>query len=103
MRLLLKRLHQFIKAIHGRLQIFNDIRRQHIGIGQAIQISQGLVLDPEDIQTGLVPFQNLIHIELTPAAIGITFAPCFRALMAVFRIVAADEIFQIPVGHGMLL
>lgn len=32
--------HQLIKAIHSRLKVFNDIRRQHIGVRQTVQIGK---------------------------------------------------------------
>ena len=79
--LFFKSCHQFIEAIHCRLQIFNDISCQDIGIGQAFKICQGLVLDPEDIQAGLIPLQNFFNAELAPATIGILLRPSFGALM----------------------
>ena len=54
-------MHQFLEAIHGRLQIVDDIRSQFVGVREAVQISQGLVLDPENIQTGFVPLQNVLN------------------------------------------
>ena len=95
--------HQLVEAIQCGLQILNDIRSQFVGIGQAVQIGQGLVLDPEDVQTGLVPFQDILRAEPPPAAIGVGFRPGFLPFVAVLRVVAADKVIQIGIGHGMLL
>ena len=92
-----------METIQRGLQIFDDIRGQFVGIGQAVQIGQGLVLDPEDVQAGFVPLQDVLCAEPPPAAIGVGFRPGFRPFVAVFRVVAADKVIQIGIGHGMLL
>ena len=92
-----------METIQRGLQIFNDIRGQFVGIWQAVQIGQGLVLDPEDVQAGFVPIQDVLCAEPPPAAIGVGFRPGFRPFVAVFRVVAADEVIQIGIGYGMLL
>ena len=98
-----QRFHQFLKAIHRRLQILNDIRSEDIGIGEAVQVGQGFVLDPEDVEAGLVALEDLVHGEFAPAAVGIGFRPGFVAVMAVFGVIAADEVLQVDIGHGVLL
>ena len=102
-KLLFQRGHQLVETIQCGLQILNDIRSQFVGIGQAVQIGHGLVLDPKDVQTGLVPLQDVLNGESAPATIGVGFRPGFRSFVAVFRVVAADEVLQIHIGHGMLL
>ena len=97
-KLLFQRGHQLVETIQCGLQIFDDIRSQFVGIGQAVQIGQGLVLDPEDVQTGLVPFQDILRAEPPPATIGVGFRPGFRPFVAVFRVIAADEVIQIRMG-----
>ena len=46
-----------MEAIQYGLQFFDDIRSQHIGVRKAVQVGEGLVLDPEDVQTGLSRFR----------------------------------------------
>lgn len=74
-----QRFHQFLKAIHRRLQILNDIRSEDIGIGEAVQVGQGFVLDPEDVEAGLVALEDLVHGEFAPAAIVVFLGPGFVA------------------------
>ena len=103
MRLLFQRCHQFVEAIHCGLQVLDNISCQHIGIGQAIKVCQGLVFDPEDIQAGLIPLQDFFNAEFAPTAIGILLGPSFGALMPVLRVIALNEIQQICICHRILL
>lgn len=89
-KLLFQRGHQLIETIQCALQILDDIRSQFAGIGQAVQISQGLVLDPEDVQTGFIPLQDVLSRESAPAAIGVGFRPGFRPFVAVLRVVVLE-------------
>lgn len=99
----IQRCHQFLKAVHGRLQILDDIRRQDIGIGQAVQVCKGPVFDPENVQAGFVPLQDFINAEFAPASFGVFFRPGFGALVAVLRVVALNEIRKVSTGHRVLL
>ena len=90
--LLPQRFHQFLKAIHRGLQVFYDIRSQHIWIGEAVEVCQGFVLDPEEVEAGFVPLEDLVGGEFAPAAVGVGFGPGFVAVVAVFGVVAADEV-----------
>ena len=94
---------QFLKALQCALQIFDDIIGQYIRRGKAVQIGKGLVLDPEDIETGLVPRKNIGNVEFAPAAIRVLLAPCLGALVPILRVIAGDEIQQIGVLHRVLL
>ena len=46
---------------------------------EAVQVGQGFVLDPEDVEAGLVTLEDLVHGEFAPAAVGIGFGPGFVA------------------------
>ena len=48
-----------MEAIQYGLQFFDDICSQHIGVRKAVQVGEGLVIDPEDVQTGFVPLQDV--------------------------------------------
>ena len=72
----------------GCLQTGDDLLGQHIRIGQVLRIFQGLILQPEDVQADLVTRHDLIIGE-GAEALGLL------ALVAVFRVVTLDEIFQV--------
>lgn len=99
---LFQRIQQLAESIHGRLEVFQDVLRQFLRGRQVVQISQSLVLDPEDIQAGFVPIEDLLGGKPPPAAIRVVLAPGLVALIAVFRVVALDEVFQILIGHWVL-
>lgn len=93
-----------METVQRGLGIFNDICGQDIGAGETVQIGEGLVLDPEDIQTVLVPFQDVLRGKTAPAAIGVcVLVVGFLAVEAVFGMIAGYEILQIPFGQGILL
>ena len=99
---LFQRIQQLAESIHGRLEVFQDVLRQFLRGRQVVQISQSLVLDPEDIQAGFVPIEDLLGGKPPPTAVRVVLAPGLVALIAVFRVVALDEVFQILIGHGVL-
>ena len=94
---------QLLKALQRTLQVFDDIIGQHIGCRQIVQIGKRLVLDPENVEAGLVPCQNVRNVEFAPAAIWIILAPRFGALIAVFRMITGNEILQVGILHRILL
>ena len=68
---------QLLKALQRALEVFDDFIGQHVGRGQAVQIGKGFILDPEDIEAGLVPCEDIGNIKFAPAAIRVIFAPRF--------------------------
>ena len=78
---------QFLKALQGALEIFDDVVGKRFGIGEIVEVGEGFVLDPEDVETRLVTLQYLIDAKSTPTTVGILFRPCFHALIAVRRII----------------
>ena len=93
---------ELLKAFECALEIFDDIVCQHIRRGQVVQIGKGLVLDPEDIEAGLVPRKDVGNIEFAPAAIRVIFAPRFGAFVPILRMITGDEVQQIGILHRML-
>ena len=83
---------QLTEPIHGRLEIFQDVLRQFLRGGEIVQIGQSLVLDPEDIQAGFIPIEDLLGGEAPPAAVQVVLAPGLVALIAVFRVVRLGNI-----------
>ena len=69
-------------------QALHDLPRQDRRIGQVVGVLQALVLEPEDVQAGLVPFHQIVIAEGPEA---------FRLLsvVPVLRIVAFDEVLQV--------
>jgi len=43
-----------LKTLHRFLKIFEDLLGEHIRIGQIVEVSEGFVLDPEDIEVGFI-------------------------------------------------
>ena len=77
--------HQFLKTFQSTLQIFNNIRGKFVRRREIVQIGKRLVLQPENIQTGFITFQNFIYRESAPAAFAsglldfpVTMFPCVR-------------------------
>ena len=62
---------QLLKALQCALQIFDDIRRQHNRLGQAVQIGEGLVLDSEKVKACFVALEDILHIIATEAAVRV--------------------------------
>ena len=83
---------QLLKALQRALEVFDDFVSQHVGRGQAVQIGKGFILDPEDIEAGLVPRKDVGNIEFAPAAIWVIFAPRFGAFVPILRMITGDEI-----------
>jgi hypothetical protein len=52
------------------LQIFHYFQGNHGGCREIIAIGQALILEPEDVQAGLVARHQLVIAVGTPAAIG---------------------------------
>ena len=44
----------FPKALHVGFQVFDDLGSENVGIGKVVQIGEALVLDPGDVEAGLV-------------------------------------------------
>ncbi|MFR2124818.1 MAG: hypothetical protein ACLS34_07900 [Faecalibacterium sp.] len=73
--------HQFLKTFQSTLQIFNNIRGKFVRRREIVQIGKRLVLQPENIQTGFITFQNFIYRESAPAALldfPVTMFLCVR-------------------------
>ena len=85
------------------MQVLDDLLGQLIGAGEVVQIGQRLVLDPEDIQAGLIPLQDLFDLETAEASLGVLLRPSLVTVMAIGGVIASNEVFQISVGHGVLL
>lgn len=92
------------EAVQPGFKIFNDLQRQDIRLGQVVQIGEALVLQPEDIQTGLVTRDDLLIAVFAPAAFRVVgFVPAFAPLVAVLRIVVGDELLQVVEAQRLLL
>jgi hypothetical protein len=61
------------------LQIFHDLRRQHVGRREVIQVGKGLIFDPEVIEACLVTRENLVDGKAAETAVRVFLRPGFRA------------------------
>ena len=94
---------QLPEAVQRALQVFDDLIGQDVRRGEAVEVGEGLVLDPENVQALLVPFPDLVGVVAAPSPIGVLLGPGLPSLEPVFGIVAGNEIGQIRVCHGILL
>ncbi len=62
---------QLIKALQCALQIFDDIRRRHIRLGQAVQIGEGLIFDSEKVKACFVALKDILHIIAAEVAVWV--------------------------------
>ena len=93
---------QFLKTLQGTLQVLNDIRSQFIRGRQAIEVCEGLVLNPEQVKACLVTLQNIFYRVSAETAVRIFFRPCLCAVMTVLRVIALDEVHEVGIGHRVL-
>ena len=45
---------QVFEAFQGRLDVFDDVGGENVGIGQVVEVGQGFVFEPEDVEVGFV-------------------------------------------------
>lgn len=84
------------KTTQPRLQVLNDLLRQLIRLRQIVQIREALVLEPEDIQAGLVARGQFLVCVLTPAALRTLLrVPRRFPFVPVLCVVAIDELNQV--------
>lgn len=94
--LLRQRSDDFPEAAQSRLKVINNLRRQFIRFREIVQISQALVLQPEDVQAGFIPADDLVIAESAPAPLGIILlVPDICSFMAVQRVIAGDKFLQV--------
>ena len=87
------------KAVKPGLQVLDDLLGELVRLRQVVQIDQALVLEPEDVEAGLVPGRQLLVAVAPPAALGrFPLIPRGLAPVAVARVVALDEPGQVPVA-----
>lgn len=95
---------QFLEALQGALEVFDDVVSKFVGRREVVEVGKGLILYPEDVKACLVALQDFFDFELAETAFGIfLFVVGFLAFKAVFGIVALNEVPQILVGKWILL
>ena len=68
-----------------------------------IEIGQGFILHPENVQAGFVPLQDFLDRESSEAPVRVIRGPGLHAIVAVLGVIAADKVLQIGIGHRVLL
>lgn len=84
------------KALHAGLQILDDLLSQDIRVRQVVQVREAFVLDPGDVQAGLVSGDDILVRELPPSSFGILlYIEGFLAFIDVGRVIAVDEVSEV--------
>jgi hypothetical protein len=84
------------ELFQGGLEIVRNFVSENVGSGEVIGILQALVLEPEDIEVGLVAFDEVLVIVRAKAALGILLGvPGGLAKVAFSWPVAADKLVQV--------
>ena len=83
------------EALTSRFARLNDFLLQHIGWRQIGQVVQAVVLEPENVQAGLVAGHQIVITVSAPAAIGVVGAPGFSALVTFSHFVQVHKLVQI--------
>ena len=92
------------EALQACFEVFDDLFGEVVGLRQVVQVRQALVLEPENIEAGLVAHPDLLITVTAPASFGcVLLVPGRLALVPVLRVVAADEIRQVLIAHRLLL
>jgi hypothetical protein len=102
MRLCLDIGHDLFKALHPGFEIFNNLQRQFVRIGQIFQVCQAVVFEPKDVEAGFISGNNIVIPIFPPASLGIVFSPGFLTLMPVFGMAKKRRVPIIGTG-GMLI
>ena len=82
------------ELIEGSLQVFDDLGRKNGGVQEIVGIAEAVVAEPEDVEVGFVALDQVFVGE---GAEALGFGP----LVAVIRVVGADEIVQVGTGEGV--
>ena len=84
---------KFLKAVKCALQVFYDLICKLFRRRKIVQISKRLILDPKNVEARFVPLHDLVNRKLAEPTFGIIIGICLDAIIAVFGIIASDEIF----------
>ena len=72
------------KLVKPSLQVLDDLFGEFVRFRQVVQIDQALVLEPEDVEAGLVAGSQFLVAVAPPAALGrIPFVPGGLAPVAI--------------------
>lgn len=52
--------HHTSELFEGRVKVLNNLGRKNVGFGQAVQVLETFILEPEDIQVELVPRDEVL-------------------------------------------
>lgn len=89
-------LHQLLynssKALHRLFKVLKNFCGEHVGVGQIVEISEGFVLDPENIEAGFVAGQDFVDAVAAEAAFRILRRPGFAAFVPILRMIADEKL-----------
>ena len=84
------------EAVQAGFEVIDDLFREVRGFRQVVEVGEAVVLEPEEVQAGLVPGDEFFIGELPPTAVGVLLGvPRFLALEAVGGVVAGDELAEV--------
>lgn len=79
--------------MQASFDVINDFFGEDFRFGQVVEIGEAFVLEPKDVQAGLVACEYILERKLAPATFGILFrVPGFLALVAFPGAVAINEL-----------
>ena len=66
---------------------------KHVGLGAVVQVGKALILDPGNVEAGLVAGEELLIAEHPPAALGVPLGiPNLLTLTDGSRFIALDKV-----------
>ena len=90
------------ELLQGRLQVFDDLCCENVGVGQIGRVFQRFIPQPEDVEIDLVACQQFIICEGPPAAIEFVLRPRGDALMSILRIEARHKFIKVSTCKRIL-
>ena len=88
---------QRFQRVERGLQVFDDLGGDRLGRSQVVAVRQAVVLEPEQVEAGLVTGQQFAGVMAAPAALRVRFAERGLARRAVVGPVKAHELVEVGV------
>ena len=80
------------EARQAGFEVVDDLCGQFLGFGEVVEVGEALVLEPEDVEAGLVASGDLFVGVAAPAAVRCSgLVPGCGAFVAVLRVVALTK------------
>jgi hypothetical protein len=88
--------HDLFETFHRRLEVLDDVIGQEVRVRQIAEVGKTFILDPGNIEAGLVAVDNFLIRKLAPAAFGIALrVPGLFSFFPVGRVITLDKILEV--------